>query len=428
VRRFSCSYSGHVLPLLLLALLFSLLAGCTCAGRYLVGADDAHKDGGREVGHSNRLGGEAGLDALPSDISVIDLALPDIWFSNDVDVALKAEVSDLAGDIPADEEAVSIIDAGCVPACEGKECGPNGCGMTCGTCADDKYCDGGHCALKCGNGLCDYGETCDSCPGECGECACEPGVSSGKKMAGQYGLVWVEVPGGCFMMGCSPGDEDCDGDEKPPHEVTVSPFEILETEVTEAQWAAVFPGDPAPSCDSGGGGGANSPVECISWDEAKVFCEAVDPEGRLCSEAEWEYAARGGTTTKYYCGDDSSCLIDVAWHWGNSGNGPGKHKQDVKGKTPNGYGLYDMLGNVWEWVEDCWHNDYDLNDDGAGDWDVAYPAWTTNCSGSGRVFRGGSFVYEYVYYFVNLRVSNRSGYYDPSYGFFYLGSRCCRSK
>jgi eukaryotic-like serine/threonine-protein kinase len=224
------------------------------------------------------------------------------------------------------------------------------------------------------------------------------------------------------MMGCSPGDGECANDEKPPHEVTVSKFEMMETEVTEGQYSAVIGG--APSCDYNGGGGANSPVECIDWDDAVAFCEAVDPNGRLCTEAEWEYAARGGTTTKCYCGDNASCLGDIAWYSANSDDGPGKHKHDVKSKDPNAYGLHDMLGNVWEWVEDCWHNDYDLDDNGEGDWNVGYPAWTQNCSGSYRVKRGGSFYYDSGVY---LRVSSRD-YVNPSYDYFYLGARCCRSE
>jgi formylglycine-generating enzyme required for sulfatase activity len=317
---------------------------------------------------------------------------------------------------------------------DGNPCTTDGCsGSQCThsnvqnntSCGGEKSCQSGVCKYHCGDGVCASTppgtETCETCEGDCGPCPgqCEPGVSSGKKTNGQYGVVWVEIPAGCFMMGCSPGDGGCAGNEKPPHEVTVSSFEMLETEVTEGQWAAVVPGDPAPSCDYNGGGGANSPVECVNWNEAKAFCEAVDPKGRLCTEAEWEYAARGGTTTKYYCGDDSGCVGDVAWYSSNSGS----HKHDVKGQDPNDYGLYDMLGNVWEWVEDCWHTDYDLNDDGDGDWNVGYPAWATNCSGSYRVGRGGSF----YHYDGNLRVSDRNAY-DPSDVYGSLGGRCCRSE
>ena len=342
----------------------------------------------------------------------------------------------------------------CTQDCTGKECGSDGCEGTCGSCQPNEYCDGGLCKPQCGDGDCVGGETCATCPGDCGSCCpngacdngetketcpedcggvCEPGVSSGKKTNGQHGVVWVEIPAGCFVMGCSPGDGDCAGAENPPHEVTVAKFEMMETEVTEGQWAAVMPGvkvdgvqvELAPSCDYNAGGGASSPVECVNWKEAKAFCEAVDAKGRLCTEAEWEYAARAGTTTKYYCGDSASCLNGIAWYSGNSDDGPGKHKHDVKGKAPNAYGLYDMLGNVWEWVEDCWHNDYDLNDDGEGDWSVGYPAWTAPpCdSGSGRVFRGGGFGNDDDH----LRVSNR-GDDDPSDDDDGLGLRCCRSE
>jgi formylglycine-generating enzyme required for sulfatase activity len=207
-------------------------------------------------------------------------------------------------------------------------------------------------------------------------------------------------------MGCSPGDGDCYGDEKPAHSVTVASFEMLETEVTEGQYEAVTGNNP--SCNSGG---ADSPVECVTWFDAQAFCEGIG--ARLPTEAEWEYAARGGTTTKYYCGDSSSCLDGIAWHDSNSGD----HKHDVKGKDPNGYGLYDMTGNVWEWVEDCWHDGY------SGAPSVGYPAWDTGCSGSARVHRGGGFDDGDG----GLRVSYRGGG-SPSDGYDDLGLRCARSE
>jgi len=219
-------------------------------------------------------------------------------------------------------------------------------------------------------------------------------------------------------MGCSLDDGSCGNEENPPHPVALSSFEMLETEVTEAQYEAATGEDPSCDVGPGGGGGPNSPVECVDWYEAKAFCEAVG--GRLCTEGEWEYAARGGTTTKYYCGTSNVCLDDVAWYSSNSEG----HKHDVKSgwKSPNNYGLYDLLGNVWEWTADCWHEDYDLDDDGNGDWTVGYPAWTSNCSGSYRVCRGGSFVDVHYYLRVSLRSSD-----DPSYSDYYLGIRCCRT-
>jgi len=381
------------------------------------------------------------LDA-PSDIPTSDLA--DIGDASgldpDIEVVLPKECSEalLDGDSNAEH------DIKCLPECQSKECGDDGCGGSCGNCAEDSECDvDGKCQYVpwCGNGACQNGEDCETCPVDCGVCCgngacddgetkqscpadceagCMPGESGGMKTEGQYGVVWMNIPAGCFVMGCSPGDT-CGLQEKPPHEVVVSSFEMMETEVTEGQWAATVPGHPTPSCDIGGGGGGNSPVECVNWSEAKAFCETVDPKGRLCTEAEWEYAARAGTATKYYCGDDPGCLDGIAWFAANSGG----HKHDVKsgGKQPNTYGLHDMLGNVWEWVEDCWHGDYDLNDDGQGDWKVGYPAWTENCGSSARVCRGGTFEYTGA----GLRVSVRNALGPSGVGYYDVGFRCCKT-
>jgi formylglycine-generating enzyme required for sulfatase activity len=222
------------------------------------------------------------------------------------------------------------------------------------------------------------------------------------------GAKWISIPGGTFEMGCSPGDLLCEEGEKPAHTVTLSAFEMLETEVTEAQYLAVMGDDP--SCDYGSGGGPDSPVECLTWKQTRAFCEAVG--GRLPTEAEWEYAARAGATTKYSCGDDPSCLGDIAWYDENSGG----HKHDVKGKDPNGYGLHDMLGNIWEWTGD-WYSDTYYSKSPASN-----PQGPSG--GSGRVVRGGHFDYPYF----GLSVSGRTP--GPSSGFeygSYIGGRCARS-
>jgi formylglycine-generating enzyme required for sulfatase activity len=223
------------------------------------------------------------------------------------------------------------------------------------------------------------------------------------------GLTWVRITGGTFPMGCSVGDASCASNEQPRHAVTVRSFAILETEVTEAQYAALMDGAD-PSCDWGGGGGDDSPVECVDWHAARTFCQRAG--GRLCSEAEWEYAARGGTTTAYACGDRASCLNGYAWYAADSKG----HKRDVKTwVSPNGYGLYDLYGNVWEWVEDDWHGSYDgAPGDGT--------AWANHPRATGRVFRGGGFSSTAT----GLRASNR-GYDDPAHPIAYVGLRCCRS-
>jgi formylglycine-generating enzyme required for sulfatase activity len=298
--------------------------------------------------------------------------------------------------------------------CEGKECGPDGCGGSCGTCGcgeecynyknqcvftacDGRECGGDGCGGSCGT--CSVGEICESC--ECVDSAVPETIK------------WVLIPGGTYQMGCSSGDEDCDAGEKPSHLVTVSEFEILETEVTEAQYESVIGTNPSCNCNGCEGARPNSPVECVTWLEAMAFCEAVG--GRLPTEAEWEYAARGGTTTRFPCGDDYDCLKDMAWYLSSKS---GDHKHVVKGKAPNAYGLYDVIGNVSEWVADCWHVNY-----GAAP-SVGYPAWDYDCQGSEQpswLVRGGSFHAGVSY---QLRVSTRGGI--PGDYFCGTGLRCAR--
>jgi len=291
----------------------------------------------------------------------------------------------------------------CPADCGGPCCGQAGCQAE----FDEDKCNcpedcGAPCAeKKCGD---------DGCGGSCGVCGADQLCDSSGQCLDLDVLTWVPIPGGTFAMGCSPGDTDCFDQEKPAHSVTLSPFQILETEVTEAQYEAVT-GDN-PSANYNGGGGPNSPVENITWFEAKALCENLT--ARLCTEAEWEYAARGGMTTKHYCGDSSACLADVAWYWDNSNDGSGVHKYDVKEKAPNAYGLYDMLGNVDEWTADWYAEDYyDLspedNPEGPD-------------GGSLRVRRGGHFNNNPS----NLRASYRY-YRDPSSTRSELGVRCCKS-
>src|SRR5260370_8630072 len=159
-------------------------------------------------------------------------------------------------------------------------------------------------------------------------------------------MQFVSIPAGSFMMGCSAGDHECHADEKPAHRVSITrPFEIGKYQVTQAQYEAVTTANPSYSQSR------NLTVECVSGDDAQNFCEEVNGKGdgyhyRLPTEAEWEYAARAG---------DSSCrygpVDEVAWSRDNSG---GK-THPVGEKKPNAFGLYDMLGNVWEWVQD-WYS------------------------------------------------------------------------
>jgi len=161
------------------------------------------------------------------------------------------------------------------------------------------------------------------------------------------GIGFVRLPGGCYLMGSEKGFDF----ERPVHEVCVGPFLIGRTEVTQTQWMSVMDENPSKFK------GPDRPVDRVSFLDAQAFIERLNElEGttlyRLPTEAEWEYAARAGTTTEYYWGDAMD--DDYVWYYGTS------HFQThpVGGKRPNRFGLYDMLGNVWEWVSDWFSVDY----------------------------------------------------------------------
>jgi len=192
------------------------------------------------------------------------------------------------------------------------------------------------------------------------------------------GLKYVWIPPGTFMMGCSPGDNECYDYEKPPHQVTITKgFWLGQTEATVAAYRK-FAGStgarmPAAPEFNAGWNNQDMPIVNVSWDDATGFC--VWAGGRLPTESEWEYAARGGSTEARY-----GPIDEVAWYANNSG----LKTHDVGQKRANAFGLYDMLGNVWEWVND-WHDqNYYQNSPSQ---DPPGPA-----SGQYRVLRGGSWV------------------------------------
>ena len=157
----------------------------------------------------------------------------------------------------------------------------------------------------------------------------------------------VDVEGGTFMMGgTSEQGGDVDNNEKPAHRVTVSSFMLGQTEVTQGLWQAVMGDNPSNYKSS------NCPVEQVSWDRCQVFINRLNQltgkKFRLPTEAEWEYAARGGNKGKGYKYSGSNSLSNVAWYSENSGN----RTHIVASKSPNELGLYDMSGNVYEWCQD----------------------------------------------------------------------------
>ncbi len=157
----------------------------------------------------------------------------------------------------------------------------------------------------------------------------------------------VKIPGGSFHMGSGSGGNN----EKPVHRVTLQPFELGKYEVTQAQWRAVMGDNPShfKGCD-------NCPVEQVSWDDIQGFIEALKQKTgkgyRLPTEAEWEYACRSGGRDEEYCGGSSLGIL--AWY----NNSSGSKTHPVGQKRPNGLGLYDMSGNVWEWAQDCLNDSY----------------------------------------------------------------------
>ncbi|MDB9519172.1 SUMF1/EgtB/PvdO family nonheme iron enzyme [Roseofilum reptotaenium CS-1145] len=188
-------------------------------------------------------------------------------------------------------------------------------------------------------------------------------------------LVYVE--GGTFQMGSTKRD-----DEKPVHAVTVPEFRMGKYPITQAQYEAVMGTNPSSFK------GANRPVEKVSWHKAQEFCqklsELIGQPVRLPSEAEWEYAARGGSRSQGYKYAGSNNLDEVGWYSGNSGS----KTHDVRTKNPNELGIYDMSGNVWEWCADEWHSNYEGAPNDGSIWSNS----DEENQQKPRLLRGGSWV------------------------------------
>ena len=234
------------------------------------------------------------------------------------------------------------------------------------------------------------------------------GVNNGSShifIAHNVMIEMVRVEGGTFTMGATAEQaSDAFSDELPTHKVTLSPFLIGKYEVSQTLWLAVMGENPSVNT------GINLPVDNVTWDECQTFItklnELTGKNFRLLTEAEWEYAARGGNKSKGYKYSGSNNLGDVAWYIDNSNNT--SHAMGTK--APNELGIYDMTGNVMEWVSD-WKGSYSSG---------AQTNPTGPDSGTYRVNRGGSYG--------NVerlsRITNRNSI-DPNMSSKTMGLRLC---
>ncbi|QZZ23403.1 formylglycine-generating enzyme family protein [Leptothermofonsia sichuanensis E412] len=256
-------------------------------------------------------------------------------------------------------------------------------------------------------------------------------------------LEMVQIPAGSFVMGAPKGEEDSFDNERPQHSVTVPSFFMGRYPVTQAQWRAVaalpqvkreLESDPSHFK------GDNRPVERVSWDDAVEFCQRLCQHTgrhyRLPSEAEWEYACRAsplqpgetpgsgevgsaGTTTPFHFGETITpdlANYDGSYAYGRGPEGTYRQQTTEVGSFPaNAFGLYDMHGNVWEWCQDHWHNNYNgAPTDGS--------AWLTRDENATRVIRGGSW-----YNYPRLCRSAYRDYFIPDDRYVNIGFRVCCS-
>ncbi len=249
-----------------------------------------------------------------------------------------------------------------------------------------------------------------------------PGASSSyrEQLPNGVALEMIAIPAGSFLMGTPSDDvrkilaiggyskeniEQWIKYEMPQHRATVLELAMGKYPITQEQWQAVMGNNPSRFS------GVTYPVESVNWKDAKEFCSRLSKltgkTYRLPTEAEWEYAARAGSQNLYSFGDNANQLKDYAWYGDNSSG----QTQPVGKKKANAFGIYDMHGNVWEWCEDEWHENYN----GAP---VDGSAWVNNNSSQYRLLRGGSWYYNAYYCRSAFRYR-----YDADYRYYVIGFR-----
>jgi iron(II)-dependent oxidoreductase len=380
-------------------------------------------------------------------------------------------------DVPEPADAIEVVDTDTAPGCD---------------CASGPCCDGCHfrpsttvCATAAESTAVCSGSGCGAdvreivsdrhCPGEASTCSGElvarpstlkedcPIYRTCSEIGGAHCVQsdtcadalcpgMMVVPEGAFYMGCNATlDDQCDAKEKPQHPVAVPTFCIDIFEVTRADYAGCgacsTPGTGGDCVWGQAGAGYDAhPVNCVTWDQAKAYCTSRG--ARLCSEAEWEKAARGGcdtiadacSTSEPIYGWGNACpsawghgCVDDPWNEGSAAANCAEAlcydgyattaPVDAFSSYPSPYYLAAMSGNVSEWVADCWHASYDPSGDGAVDAPSDGSAWTSGCESTGRIVRGGSWGSTLSY---SLRASARQVLADGT-GPSGAGIRCCRS-
>ncbi|MCX7895982.1 MAG: formylglycine-generating enzyme family protein [Thermoanaerobaculum sp.] len=229
-----------------------------------------------------------------------------------------------------------------------------------------------------------------------------------ERIVGPAQVALIRLPGGSFQRGCVKGDSLCSADEQPRREITLTPFWMAKTEVTVAQFRAFVEASGTLMPDQPTWSGEHFPVVNVTWEEAQAFCRWLG--GRLPTEAEWEYAARGGAAGMRYPGGHE-ITHDEANFDGVEGRDQFTKAAPVGSFPPNGFGLLDMLGNVWEWCWDWYRDDYYAS---SPPQDPMGPQ-----EGSQKVVRGGSFTSDPG----RLRLSYRSSL-KPDERWVFTGFRC----
>jgi formylglycine-generating enzyme required for sulfatase activity len=226
-----------------------------------------------------------------------------------------------------------------------------------------------------------------------------------KTYTNSLGMEFILIPAGEFMMGAVRQDKEAGNDEKPQHKVRITkPFYIGKYPVTQGDWEKLMGNNPSRFKAK------RAPVESVSWNDCQEFIRKINQNKtyRLPTEAEWEYSARGGSTGSsiYTYGNDPNKLGEYAWYSENSGD----TTHPVGQKKPNSFGLYDIIGNIFEWCGDLYDKDYYKNSSSAD------PKGADK--GENRVLRGGSWGNDAS----NSRLSGRNSY-NPDYRFNFIGFR-----